>query len=311
MTIEHLVAELDAVGAVPLAWRKALLAVPRHLFLPSQIWVDDEHGNPQPLSRDDNPDRWLAAAYRNVPILTQFDDGKTVWPDTTGELCTSPASKPELMLRMLTALDVRDGHHVLEIGTGTGYHAALLAARLGAPNVTTMEIDFGGSVPLVRFSVNEDGTATGRPVGRVGFMAVRSHRTPEWTIDHIDPNDPRAEVSTSTLKPWRVAENHDVRWAIGTRVPRCVWEHQPPTGDRRQHLLWLLDPGDGSWAVARYDDGLVPDESASTARAVSGTRSRPRSAPGPPPGNHPWIARGSPFPPTLRQSHNQKVLKHP
>jgi len=325
MTIEHLVAELDAVGAVPLAWRKALLAVPRHLFLPSQIWVDDEHGNPQPLSRDDNPDRWLAAAYRNVPILTQFDDGKTVWPDTTGELCTSSASKPELMLRMLTALDVRDGHHVLEIGTGTGYHAALLAARLGAPNVTTMEIDpvladlaqaalhsaglpvtavtgdgipgcpdrapyervistaavrvgelpyswvaqtrpggvivtpmrtdFGGSVPLVRFSVNEDGTATGRPVGRVGFMAVRSHRTPEWTIDHIDPNDPRAEVSTSTLKPWRVAENHDVRWAIGTRVPRCVWEHQPPTGDRRQHLLWLLDPGDGSWAVARYDDG--------------------------------------------------------
>jgi hypothetical protein len=118
-----------------------------------------------------------------------------------------------------------------------------------------MRTDFGGSVPLVRFSVNEDGTATGRPVGRVGFMAVRSHRTPEWTIDHIDPNDPRAEVSTSTLKPWRVAENHDVRWAIGTRVPRCVWGQQPPTGDRRQHLLWLLDPGDGSWAVARYDDG--------------------------------------------------------
>lgn len=50
MTTEHLVTELDSVGAVPLAWRKAFLAVLRYLFIPSQIWVDDEHGNPQPLS---------------------------------------------------------------------------------------------------------------------------------------------------------------------------------------------------------------------------------------------------------------------
>lgn len=141
MTIDRLAAKLDAAKAMPMARREAFLAVPRHHFLPAQIWVDDEHGNPQPLSRDDNPDGWLAAAYRNVPILTQFDDGKTVWPDATGELCTSSASKPELMLRMLAVLDVSDGHHVLEIGTGTGYNAALLAARLGSSNVITVEID--------------------------------------------------------------------------------------------------------------------------------------------------------------------------
>lgn len=293
VTIEQLAAELDAAEAVPAAWRAAFLAVPRHHFIPSQIWMDDEHGTPQPLSRDHDPDQWLAAAYRNVPILTQFDDGQTVWPDTSGELCTSSASKPDLVLSMLDALDVHAGHTVLEIGTGTGYNAALLAARVGPHHVTTVEIDpaladaartalhtcgfpatvlsadgtqggvivtpmrtdFGGTVALVRFTVGENGTATGRPVGRVGFMALRSQRTPQWCIDHFDPDDRDAEVSTTTLKPWRVAENHDVRWATGTQVPSCVWEHQPPAGDRAHHLPWLLDPAGGSWALARYDGG--------------------------------------------------------
>jgi hypothetical protein len=130
--------------------------------------------------------------------------------------------------------------------------------RPGGVIVTPMRTDFGGSLPLVRFTVNDNGTATGRPVGRVGFMAVRSQRTPDWTLDRLDPEDPAAEVSTTTLKPWRVAENHHVRWAIGIRVPRCVWEHQPPTDDHKHHLLWLLDPAGGSWAVARYDDSCGP-----------------------------------------------------
>jgi protein-L-isoaspartate(D-aspartate) O-methyltransferase len=42
---------------------------------------------------------------------------------------------------MLEQLAVRDHHRVLEIGTGTGWTAALLSWRLGAGNVTTVEID--------------------------------------------------------------------------------------------------------------------------------------------------------------------------
>ncbi|MGB6161183.1 MAG: hypothetical protein WCF33_22560 [Pseudonocardiaceae bacterium] len=83
--------------------------------------------------------------------------------------------------------------------------------RPGGVIVSPMRTDFGATVPLVHFTVDEDGTATGSPVGRVGFMAMRSQRTPEWTLDHLDPEDPAAEVSTTTLKPWRVAESHDVR----------------------------------------------------------------------------------------------------
>jgi protein-L-isoaspartate(D-aspartate) O-methyltransferase len=48
---------------------------------------------------------------------------------------------PQVVLSMLTALDVRAGQRVLEIGTGTGYNAALLAHRLGGENVVSVEID--------------------------------------------------------------------------------------------------------------------------------------------------------------------------
>lgn len=45
------------------------------------------------------------------------------------------------MAAMLAALDVHDGHRILEIGTGTGDNAALLAHRLGDSNITTIEVD--------------------------------------------------------------------------------------------------------------------------------------------------------------------------
>ncbi len=45
------------------------------------------------------------------------------------------------MALMLEALDVDDGHRMLEVGTGTGYNAALLSHRLGADAVTTIDID--------------------------------------------------------------------------------------------------------------------------------------------------------------------------
>jgi protein-L-isoaspartate(D-aspartate) O-methyltransferase len=42
---------------------------------------------------------------------------------------------------MLAALDAEPGMRGLEIGTGTGYNAALLAHRLGAQTITSVEID--------------------------------------------------------------------------------------------------------------------------------------------------------------------------
>lgn len=75
------------------------------------------------------PDRPVAVAYSDDAVPTRIVDG----------VATSSASQPSMMAIMLDQLDVRPGHRVLEIGTGTGYNAALLT-RLGA-RVTSIDID--------------------------------------------------------------------------------------------------------------------------------------------------------------------------
>jgi protein-L-isoaspartate(D-aspartate) O-methyltransferase len=100
------------------------------------LWIRDEKTT-DPIDRDTDPDTWMTAVYSNHPIITQLDDGAE---DGEGD-ATSSTSMPSIMLAMLNHLDAREGQTVLEIGTGTGYNAALLAYRLGTGNVVSIEID--------------------------------------------------------------------------------------------------------------------------------------------------------------------------
>lgn len=118
----------------------AIGAVPRHRFLPERIWLEDGKGGYEPCDLQADSGRWFEAAYADVPIVTQVNDGETpedpadAWP-------SSSASAPSIVVRTLRELDVRPGMNVLEIGTGTGWNAALLAHRLGAGRVASVEID--------------------------------------------------------------------------------------------------------------------------------------------------------------------------
>jgi protein-L-isoaspartate(D-aspartate) O-methyltransferase len=121
-------------------WLPAFLSVPRHAFIPETIWQDSGQ-ELVPLRRVDDPDGWLALAYGEDFVVTQVDDGAPLGPGLIGHVISSSASRPDVVAHMLAVLDVEAGMTVCEIGTGTGYNAALLAARLGAANVTTIEID--------------------------------------------------------------------------------------------------------------------------------------------------------------------------
>lgn len=94
---------------------EAMLAVPRHVFVP---------GVP------------VEAAYRDDAIIIKRDvDGLPV----------SSSSQPTIMALMLDQLGLAPGHRVLEVGTGSGYNAALMA-HLAGPTGVVVSVDIDPQV---------------------------------------------------------------------------------------------------------------------------------------------------------------------
>ncbi len=82
----------------------AMRRVPRHLFIPESEW---KH------------------AYADYPLPIGW--GQTI-------------SAPHMVAIMCDLLDIRDGMKVLEIGAGSGYHAAVMAMLAGSGHIYAVEV---------------------------------------------------------------------------------------------------------------------------------------------------------------------------
>lgn len=131
------------------AWRRAVEAVPRHRFVPGfYLPAGGRDGQGltvwEPVTAVLDHGRWLAAAYSDTTLITQFDGDEPDWTRPAvrhGGAPTSSSTLPSLVVRMWADAGIAEGHTVLEIGTGTGYSTALACERLGSAAVTSVDVD--------------------------------------------------------------------------------------------------------------------------------------------------------------------------
>ena len=91
-----------------------------------------------------------------IPIEEAYSD-RVVATKVEGGISLSASSQPSFMAVMLEQLQLEPRHRVLEIGTGTGYNAALMAEIVGpAGKVVSIDID-ADVVATARASLEETG----------------------------------------------------------------------------------------------------------------------------------------------------------
>lgn len=122
-------------------WREVFARTWRHPYVPR--YYPELH---QPVVDSTDPqqrEQWLDAVYSDQTLITKVVQVQFRPPLAPGSypMYTCSSTAPTLMLDMLEALDIADDSRVLEIGTGTGYNAALLCERLGSDQVTSVDID--------------------------------------------------------------------------------------------------------------------------------------------------------------------------
>ena len=141
--------------------RAAMLEVPRHLFVPSQL---------------------ASVAYHDTPLPIGFD--KTL-------------SQPFIGALMLHLLDVQAGQKVLEVGTGLGYQAAIMA-ELGA-RLWTVEVveefaaeagvrlmTLGHTDIAVRVGDGSRGWSEHAPFDRI-LVTAAAPEAPQALVDQLRP----------------------------------------------------------------------------------------------------------------------------
>jgi protein-L-isoaspartate O-methyltransferase len=125
-------------------WHESVAATPRHWLVP-HWWepIPETYPFAWALASNDHFDV-LRRAYLDETLVTQIGarHADLALPgDQEIGVPTSSATLPGLIVRMLGLLDPRPGERVLDVGTGSGYSAALLTHKQGGEFVTSVDVD--------------------------------------------------------------------------------------------------------------------------------------------------------------------------
>jgi protein-L-isoaspartate(D-aspartate) O-methyltransferase len=236
-------------------WRAAFLSVPRHRLVPCYYREDGKGGYELVDGREaGRTEEWLDAVYSDDVLAIQVREPSTV---------LSTSSRPSVMWEMLDALDVQPGHRVLEIGTGSGYNAALLCARTGAENVTTIDIDEqlaelarvrlrrAGFRPTVACADGAGGYPAGAPYDRI-LSTCAVPRLPRAWVEQTRPGGVVCAVMPHGMVRLDVGGAGD---ACGRFHPTDFWfmplRREEPDGELSAAELFSLARSEGKRGRAR------------------------------------------------------------
>jgi protein-L-isoaspartate(D-aspartate) O-methyltransferase len=190
MMIDRIIAE----GAL---WSPALIAAfrvtPRHRFLDRVFQVNTSAGSSNETITRDPDANTLSIVYADRALVTRISPAQPY-------VAISSSSQPSLMARMLEDLRLQKGHRVLEVGTGTGYNAALLAYVVGPHHVISLDVDrevlseawdhlrsFPGRDVQLRHGDGRLGDPKNAPFDRIMVTAATPDLEPAW-LEQLTPH---------------------------------------------------------------------------------------------------------------------------
>lgn len=276
--VDRIAGPFASLGA---RWVEVLRANPRGLFVPSQAWVSPEDGPGYVIDRDADASTWEKAVYSDISIVTQIDDGTTPLSEGDG-LYSSSSSMPTIVAAELGLLGLRADDDVLEIGTGTGWTAALIRGFVGDGRVTSVEIDLDvhrqARANLVRAGhddvrlVHGDGTLGfpgGQPYDAVHVTVGATGASPAW----VAQTRPGGTLVFPWMPTWRYGAFVALRavgdgTAVGRVASGCsfmMMRDQRPgelrgLGDDVRGRPARVDPRriTGEWAASVFLNAMLP-----------------------------------------------------
>lgn len=206
-----------------------------------------------PRERFLNGDEDLEQAYADRAVVLSFDpDGRP----------TSSISQPSMVALMLEQLAVRPGDRILEVGTASGYNAALLAQLAGPDGaVTSVEVDdalaaearrrLAELAPTVKVRAGDGwaGAPDRAPFDRIEVTVGVDDLSPAWLAQLVPGGMLVAPVQLRPELELSIAFTRQDHQLVGTdaqpcgfvrmRGPNATPPWQRPLGERSVVADWL------------------------------------------------------------------------